>query len=83
MTDGKKPRMAAHIPRTCSRAYDSGQSSQQNRERLESEQGYQTGCLIEGLSTEQLCQLVSTLKPYPLHQERPTIRHLPLSELKN
>jgi hypothetical protein len=30
-----------------------------------------------------LCQLVSSLKPYPLHQERPAIRYLPLSELKN
>ena len=64
-------------------AYNSGQSSQQNTERLESEQGHPTGCLIEGLSTEQLCQLVSSLKPYPLHQERPAIRYLPLSELKN
>lgn len=63
--------------------YNSGQSSQQNTERLESEQAHQTGCLIEGLSTEQLCQLISSLKPYPLHQERPTIRYLPLSELKN
>lgn len=81
--DRKKPRMAAPILRTCSRAYNSGQPSQQNTGRLESKQGHQTGCLIKGLSTEQLCQLVSTLKPYPLHQERRTIRYLPLSEVKH
>lgn len=81
VTDGEKPRIGVQCREHGSGAHSSGQSSQPNTERLESEGGHQTECLIKGLST------VVPIGPFsksPLTSQGETnIRYLLLSKLKN